>query len=147
MPSTPGKLRYFPFWLGGLLFLHRDTTGRLYVRHGTKGLGQCSGHTLTAIPNRFSAIGMISSMAEECGDPTVKLPNAISLCVPVGGIAGLFFVSHNPLTPSTTMKRKRMKRLILTLTSRSFPSVRLCRRSRTSLTRRWARHSLTYSAR
>lgn len=42
---------------------------------------------------RFSAIGMISSMAEECGDPTVKLPKAISLCVPVGGIAGLFFVS------------------------------------------------------
>ncbi|KAI1257302.1 hypothetical protein MGN70_000342 [Eutypa lata] len=40
----------------------------------------------------FSAIGMISSMAEECGDPTIKLPTAISLCVPVGGIAGLFFV-------------------------------------------------------
>ncbi|KAF3070935.1 putative amino-acid permease C15C4.04c [Daldinia childiae] len=40
----------------------------------------------------FSAIGMISSMAEECGDPTVKLPNAISLCIPVGGIAGLFFI-------------------------------------------------------
>lgn len=35
---------------------------------------------------------MITSMAEECGDPTVKLPRAISLCVPVGGIAGLFFV-------------------------------------------------------
>lgn len=41
----------------------------------------------------FSAIGMVSSMAEECGDPTVKLPKAIALCVPVGGIAGLFFVS------------------------------------------------------
>jgi amino acid transporter len=41
----------------------------------------------------FSAIGMISAMAEECGDPTVKLPKAIALCVPVGGIAGLFFVS------------------------------------------------------
>ncbi|KAI0131893.1 amino acid/polyamine transporter I [Xylariales sp. AK1849] len=40
----------------------------------------------------FSAIGMISSMAEECGDPTVKLPKALALCVPVGGIAGLFFV-------------------------------------------------------
>ncbi|KAI5925509.1 amino acid transporter [Camillea tinctor] len=40
----------------------------------------------------FSAIGMVSSMAEECGNPTVKLPNAISLCVPVGGIAGLFFI-------------------------------------------------------
>ncbi|KAI0392729.1 amino acid transporter [Xylariaceae sp. FL0594] len=40
----------------------------------------------------FSAIGMISSMAEECDKPTVKLPNALSLCVPIGGIAGLFFI-------------------------------------------------------
>ncbi|KAJ9149035.1 Amino acid transporter [Pleurostoma richardsiae] len=40
----------------------------------------------------FSAIGMISSMAEECDHPTTKLPKAISLCVPVGGIAGLFFI-------------------------------------------------------
>lgn len=36
----------------------------------------------------FSAIGMISSMAEECSDPAIKVPNAISLCVPVGGFAG-----------------------------------------------------------
>jgi len=35
---------------------------------------------------------MISAMAEECESPTVKLPRAISLCVPVGGIAGLFFI-------------------------------------------------------
>ncbi|KAL6407730.1 putative amino acid permease [Ilyonectria robusta] len=41
---------------------------------------------------RFSAIGMISSMAEECGDATVRLPKALSLCVPIGGLAGLFFV-------------------------------------------------------
>ncbi|KAI1090097.1 amino acid transporter [Rostrohypoxylon terebratum] len=40
----------------------------------------------------FSAMGMITSMAEECSEPTVKLPNALSLCVPVGGIAGLFFI-------------------------------------------------------
>jgi len=40
----------------------------------------------------FSAIGMISSMAEECADPAIKVPKAISLCVPVGGIAGLFFI-------------------------------------------------------
>lgn len=40
----------------------------------------------------FSAIGMISSMAEECDHPTTKLPKAIALCVPVGGIAGLFFI-------------------------------------------------------
>jgi amino acid transporter len=38
----------------------------------------------------FSAIGMISAMAEECSDPAVKVPKAISLCVPIGGIAGLF---------------------------------------------------------
>lgn len=40
----------------------------------------------------FSAIGMISSMAEEVFDPSVSVPKAISLCVPVGGIAGLFFI-------------------------------------------------------
>ncbi|KAH6975193.1 amino acid/polyamine transporter I [Ilyonectria sp. MPI-CAGE-AT-0026] len=40
----------------------------------------------------FSAIGMISSMAEECGDATVRLPKALSLCVPIGGLAGLFFI-------------------------------------------------------
>jgi amino acid transporter len=35
---------------------------------------------------------MISSMAEEVSDPAVKVPRAMSLCVPVGGIAGLFFI-------------------------------------------------------
>lgn len=40
----------------------------------------------------FSAIGMISAMAEECEEPAVRVPTAISLCVPVGGIAGLFFI-------------------------------------------------------
>ncbi|KAL5315855.1 hypothetical protein ACEPPN_016728 [Leptodophora sp. 'Broadleaf-Isolate-01'] len=40
----------------------------------------------------FSAIGMISSMAEEVSDPAVKVPRALSLCVPVGGLAGLFFI-------------------------------------------------------
>jgi amino acid transporter len=40
----------------------------------------------------FSAIGMISSMAEEVADPALKVPRAISLCIPVGGIAGLFFI-------------------------------------------------------
>ena len=39
-------------------------------------------------------------MAEECGDPTIKLPRAISLCVPVGGIAGLFFVGLFHTFPS-----------------------------------------------
>lgn len=40
----------------------------------------------------FSAIGMIASMAEESANPTVQVPLAISLCIPVGGIAGLFYV-------------------------------------------------------
>jgi len=40
----------------------------------------------------FSAIGMISSMAEEVSDPAVKVPKAISLCVPVGGFFGIFFI-------------------------------------------------------
>lgn len=40
----------------------------------------------------FSAVGMIASMAEECSNAVVKVPQAISLCVPVGGIAGLFFI-------------------------------------------------------
>uniref|UniRef100_A0A0B7JMQ3 Amino acid permease/ SLC12A domain-containing protein n=1 Tax=Bionectria ochroleuca TaxID=29856 RepID=A0A0B7JMQ3_BIOOC len=40
----------------------------------------------------FSAVGMITSMAEECGNARVKLPRAVALAIPVGGIAGLFFV-------------------------------------------------------
>lgn len=40
----------------------------------------------------FSALGMISSMAEECENPSVRVPRAIALCVPVGGLAGLFFI-------------------------------------------------------
>jgi amino acid transporter len=35
---------------------------------------------------------MISSMAEEVEDPAIKVPRAMSLCVPVGGLAGLFFI-------------------------------------------------------
>ncbi|RDL40964.1 uncharacterized protein BP5553_00943 [Venustampulla echinocandica] len=40
----------------------------------------------------FSAIGMISSMAEEVSDPALKVPLAMSLCIPTGGLAGLFFI-------------------------------------------------------
>lgn len=40
----------------------------------------------------FSALGMIASMSEEVADPALIMPRAISLCVPVGGIAGLFFI-------------------------------------------------------
>jgi amino acid transporter len=31
-------------------------------------------------------------MAEEVSDPALKVPKAMSLCVPIGGIAGLFFI-------------------------------------------------------
>lgn len=47
---------------------------------------------LLPVAYTFSAIGMISSMAEEVHDPTTKVPKAISLCVPVGGFAGFFFI-------------------------------------------------------
>ena len=40
----------------------------------------------------FSAIGMISAMAEEVHDPTIKVPRAIALSVPVLWFFGLFFV-------------------------------------------------------
>lgn len=40
----------------------------------------------------FSAIGMISAMAEEVDHPATKVPTAISLCIPVGGTAGFFFI-------------------------------------------------------
>ena len=40
----------------------------------------------------FSAIGMISSMAEEVSSPATVVPKALALCVPVGGTAGLFFI-------------------------------------------------------
>ncbi|CAH0052222.1 unnamed protein product [Clonostachys solani] len=40
----------------------------------------------------FSALGMISAMAEECADPAVKVPKAMTLAVPTQGIAGLVFI-------------------------------------------------------
>ncbi|OQE36859.1 hypothetical protein PENCOP_c011G04663 [Penicillium coprophilum] len=39
----------------------------------------------------FSAIGMVTSMAEECTDPEVQIPTAISLVPVVAGIAALVF--------------------------------------------------------
>ncbi|KAF3482276.1 uncharacterized protein GIQ15_05035 [Arthroderma uncinatum] len=40
----------------------------------------------------FSAIGMISSMAEEVSDPSVTVPRAMSLCIPIAGTTGIFFI-------------------------------------------------------
>ncbi|KAI0402335.1 amino acid/polyamine transporter I [Xylaria palmicola] len=40
----------------------------------------------------YAALGMITSMAEECDNPAVKLPNALALSIPIAGIAGLFFI-------------------------------------------------------
>lgn len=40
----------------------------------------------------FCAIGMITSVSEECFDPEVEVPRAISLCIPFGGLAAILFV-------------------------------------------------------
>lgn len=40
----------------------------------------------------FAALGLITSMAEECRDAAVDLPRALSLCIPIAGVAGLFFI-------------------------------------------------------
>ncbi|KAF0317033.1 amino acid permease [Colletotrichum asianum] len=40
----------------------------------------------------FCAVGMISAMAEECKDPSIRVPKAIGLTVPIQGVAGLFFI-------------------------------------------------------
>ena len=40
----------------------------------------------------FSAVGMISAMAEECDHPQIKVPKAISLAIPCEAISGLFFI-------------------------------------------------------
>ncbi|CAG5147232.1 uncharacterized protein ALTATR162_LOCUS2004 [Alternaria atra] len=40
----------------------------------------------------FSAIGMVTSMTEECAQPEVEVSRAIALCIPFGGLASLLFV-------------------------------------------------------
>lgn len=40
----------------------------------------------------FCAIGMVTSMAEECEDPETQVPRAMTLCMPLGGVAALVFV-------------------------------------------------------
>jgi amino acid transporter len=40
----------------------------------------------------FSAIGMVTSMAEECAQPEVEVSRALVLCMPFGGLASLLFV-------------------------------------------------------
>ena len=40
----------------------------------------------------FSAIGMVTSMAEECAEPEVEVSRSLVLCIPIGGIASLFFI-------------------------------------------------------
>ena len=66
------------------------------LSHYDKSFAGWSGFTffigLLPAAYTFSAIGMISSMAEECSNPAIKVPRAIALSVPVGGIAGLFFI-------------------------------------------------------
>lgn len=68
-----------------------DTLG-----HYDKSLSGWGGFTffigLLPAAYTFAALGLISSMAEECRDPAVDLPKALSLCIPIAGIAGLFFI-------------------------------------------------------
>jgi len=40
----------------------------------------------------FSAIGMVTSMTEECQEPEVEVSRSLVLCIPIGGLASLFFV-------------------------------------------------------
>ncbi|KAF4499093.1 amino acid transporter [Fusarium agapanthi] len=40
----------------------------------------------------FSAIGMITSMAEECRHPEKEVPQALMSVIPIGGVAALFFL-------------------------------------------------------
>lgn len=40
----------------------------------------------------FCAVGMVTSMSEEVHSPAVKVPRAMALCIPVGGLSGLFLV-------------------------------------------------------
>jgi amino acid transporter len=40
----------------------------------------------------FSAIGMVTSMAEECAQPEVEVSRALVFCIPFGGLASLLFV-------------------------------------------------------
>lgn len=40
----------------------------------------------------FSAIGMVTSMTEECAEPEVEVSRAMALCIPFGGLASLLFV-------------------------------------------------------
>jgi amino acid transporter len=40
----------------------------------------------------FSAIGMVTSMTEECANPDIEVSRALALCIPFGGLASLLFV-------------------------------------------------------
>jgi amino acid transporter len=40
----------------------------------------------------FSAIGMVTSMTEECANPETEVSRALALCIPFGGLASLLFV-------------------------------------------------------
>ncbi|RAK72492.1 putative amino acid permease [Aspergillus fijiensis CBS 313.89] len=68
-----------------------DTLG--YYDSTLSGWGDFS-FWIGTLPSAYAlcTTGMISSMAEECDDPQVKLPRALCLSIPVGGLAGLFYI-------------------------------------------------------
>lgn len=57
---------------------------------GWNGFSLCIGFLPPAFC--FCAMGMATSMAEEVHSPAIKVPRAMALAIPVGCIAGLFFV-------------------------------------------------------
>ena len=82
--------------MGWLLFPHRYHPSRLCVRPSIQALVHFW-RERSKVANvdvvSFGPLGMMTSMAEECADAPVDLPKAMSLCVPVGGVIGLLFVS------------------------------------------------------
>ncbi|KAJ4292000.1 hypothetical protein N0V90_009899 [Kalmusia sp. IMI 367209] len=40
----------------------------------------------------FSAIGMVTSMTEECAEPEIEVSRSLVLCIPIGGIASILLI-------------------------------------------------------
>ncbi|KAJ5684776.1 uncharacterized protein N7477_001121 [Penicillium maclennaniae] len=49
-------------------------------------------YALSHYDKSFSGWGGFTFFIEECSNPAIKVPRAIALAIPVGGIAGLFFI-------------------------------------------------------
>ena len=89
--------------MGGFFILHRAFACCLHVslKPYTVNIGRSIEHL-----HRFSAIGMVSSMAEEVEDVTTELPRAIAWMVPISFVLGFFFVG-SAAGPSIIRQRQR----------------------------------------